>query len=177
MVADLPDAPLLLELAVVGRCRGNGCPAQHPRSCPVGRTGFGSPCPWPVAVTDNRPRVARCGLVGSSHDVTLWSRACHTFPSPRLVALGRVWRSRWPRPRIGDVLKGILPPRTYVGVELVSPDPSAVVRQFRLHPLPTYKNGRGSAPAELFGGGVLHSPWTPRGVYPVNSHRAGRQQA
>src|SRR3954469_24318117 len=31
-------------------------------------------------------------------------------------------------------------------------------------------------PVELFGAGVLHSPWTPRGVYPVNSPRAGRQQ-
>src|ERR1700676_3166424 len=32
------------------------------------------------------------------------------------------------------------------------------------------------APVESLGGRVLHSPWTPRGVYPVNSPRAGRQQ-
>jgi hypothetical protein len=39
------DAPLQLMLAVVGRCRGNGCPAQVPRSCPAGWAGFGSPHP------------------------------------------------------------------------------------------------------------------------------------
>jgi hypothetical protein len=27
-------------------------------------------------------------LVLAAHDAILWSRACHTFPSPRLVALG-----------------------------------------------------------------------------------------
>src|SRR3982074_2107353 len=32
------------------------------------------------------------------------------------------------------------------------------------------------ASVESLGGRGLHSPWTPRGVYPVNSPRAGRQQ-
>jgi DNA-binding transcriptional MocR family regulator len=32
------------------------------------------------------------------------------------------------------------------------------------------------APVEMLAPRVLHSPWTPRGVYPVNSPRAGRQQ-
>src|SRR5882757_8939636 len=32
------------------------------------------------------------------------------------------------------------------------------------------------APLLPSGRQVLHSPWTPRGVYPVNSPRAGRQQ-
>src|ERR1700737_2299230 len=72
----------------VGRFAGNGCPAQLPRSCPAGRAGFGSPCPWPVAVPGARRSVIECGLVGSSHDAILWSRACHTFPSPRLMTLG-----------------------------------------------------------------------------------------
>jgi hypothetical protein len=30
--------------------------------------------------------------------------------------------------------------------------------------------------SQVASGQVLHSPWTPRGVYPVNSPRAGRQQ-
>jgi hypothetical protein len=130
--------PLLFELDAVGRCRGNGCPAQQPRTCPVGRTGFGSPGPWPVAVTDGRLSVLRCGLVGSSHHAILRSRACHTFPSPRLETLGASFRSRWLLPRAGDVLQRILPPRNHFGTELVCPDPPAQVRQFRLHPLPTY---------------------------------------
>src|ERR1700724_490501 len=82
------NLPLLVRLAVVGRCRGNGCPAQLRRSCPAGWAGFGSPCPWPVAVPGARLSVIGCGLVGSSHDAILWSRACHTFPSPRLMTLG-----------------------------------------------------------------------------------------
>src|SRR3979409_480760 len=32
------------------------------------------------------------------------------------------------------------------------------------------------ASVESLGGRGFHSPWTPRGVYPVNSPRAGRQQ-
>ena len=79
-----------MKLAVVGRCRGNGCPAQLPRSCPAGWAGFGSPCPWPVAVPGARRSVIGCGLVGSSHDAILWSRACHTFPSPRLRPWARL---------------------------------------------------------------------------------------
>src|ERR1700720_4608547 len=79
---------VLVKLAVVGRCRGNGCPAQLSRSCPAGWAGFGSPCPWPVAVPGARRSVIECGLVGSSHGSILWSRACHTFPSPRLETLG-----------------------------------------------------------------------------------------
>jgi hypothetical protein len=76
--------PSLMELAVVGRCRGNGCPAQVPRSCPAGRMGCGSPRPWPVAVPGTHRSVIGRGLVGSSHHAILWSRACHTFPSPHL---------------------------------------------------------------------------------------------
>jgi hypothetical protein len=79
--------PLLVKLAVVGRCRGNGCPALQLRSCPVGCAGFGSPCPWPVAAVGH-PLVLGCGLVGSSHATILWSCACHTFPSPRPKAVG-----------------------------------------------------------------------------------------
>jgi hypothetical protein len=52
--------PLLVKLAVVGRCRGNGCPALQLRSCPVGCAGFGSPCPWPVAAVGH-PLVFGCG--------------------------------------------------------------------------------------------------------------------
>ena len=71
------------------------------RSCPAGRTGFGSPYPWPVAAPGIRRSVIGCGLVGSSQDAILWSRACHTSPSPHLNGLGRDTRSPWLVPGAG----------------------------------------------------------------------------
>jgi hypothetical protein len=98
---------------------GNGCPVRVPRSCPAGWAGFGSPCPWPVAVSGIHLSVIGRGLVGSSHDAILWSRACHTFPSPRLVALGASADHGGGCLVSGDVLIGGAPvlvsPRAAVG--------------------------------------------------------------
>ena len=71
--------PLLVWWAIVGRYRGNGCPVQLPHSYPAGRAGFGSPLPWLVAVPGTHLSVIVRGLVGSSHDAILWSRASTPF--------------------------------------------------------------------------------------------------
>lgn len=96
--------PLLVWWAIVGRYRGNGCPVQLPHSYPAGRAGFGSPLPWLVAVPGTHLSVIVRGLVGSSHDAILWSRACHTFPSPCLMALGASTDHRGGCLVSGDVL-------------------------------------------------------------------------
>jgi hypothetical protein len=146
-------SPLLVKLAVVGRCRGNGCPALQLRSCPVGCAGFGSPCPWPVAAI-GRLLVVGCGLVGSSHHTILWSCACHTFPSPRPQALGASADHRGGCLVSGDVFIGGAPvpvsPRAAVrGVDRVEPDPTAV--GLGAHPVAEHRSGQtGHRLAEAF---------------------------
>jgi len=67
------NQPLLLESAVVGRCRGNSCSARVPRSCPVGCTRRGSSCPWLVAVTGTA-RLASLGVISRK-----WSNSDRTY--------------------------------------------------------------------------------------------------
>src|SRR5260370_1025234 len=63
--------------------------------CPV-VDGSSHRCRLVVSAAGIHPRVAWPGLVGSSHGAILWSRACHTFPSPGLAALGARGAARPP---------------------------------------------------------------------------------
>ena len=78
------------------------------------------------------PLALRRGLVGSSHDAILWSRACHTFPTPCLVALGATPDHGGGCLVSGDVCVGLAPvliaPRAAVGgVDREQPIPCRLV--------------------------------------------------
>jgi hypothetical protein len=87
---------------------GAGVTVARPRCRVLVRLGGRDLVPrilWPVAVSGTHLSVIGRGLVGSSHDAILRSRACHTFPSPRRQTLGASADYRGGCPVSGDVLR------------------------------------------------------------------------